>query len=100
MSEAKRNCWEYMDCGREIGGSQVDEMGICPAARAANFDGVNQGQNAGRFCWAIDETLCDSVIHSTIADKALTCMACEFYHVVVQEERQSGLILHPKQLLE
>jgi hypothetical protein len=25
------NCWEFKNCGREIGGIKVKEMGVCPA---------------------------------------------------------------------
>jgi len=26
---AKLNCWEFMKCGREVGGKNVKELGIC-----------------------------------------------------------------------
>lgn len=29
---SRTNCWEYFKCGREPGGSKVDELGVCPAA--------------------------------------------------------------------
>ncbi len=100
MAGEKRNCWEVENCGREPGGVNVDEMGVCPVAVADNFDGVNRGNAAGRFCWAVDQTMCGGQIQGTIAEKALSCMACGFYQQVVQEERHNGLVLHPRQLLE
>jgi hypothetical protein len=41
----KRNCWEVMNCGREVGGTKVDALGVCPASRLIEFDGINNGIN-------------------------------------------------------
>lgn len=49
MSE-KQNCWQFMKCGYAPGGLIVDEFGICPASVEVSFDGVNDGDFAGRFC--------------------------------------------------
>ena len=91
------NCWNVMQCGLEIGGSNVDEYGVCPAADATNYDGVNGGQCAGRFCWAVSKTLCHGDVQGTLVEKALSCMECEFYKLVVNESRD-GLIVNPSQL--
>ncbi len=54
----KRNCWQVMDCGREPAGSKVEELGVCPAAIVERANGVNDGLNGGRICWAIAGTFC------------------------------------------
>lgn len=46
MEQKKQNCWEYMGCGREEGGSRALELGICPAASDSSFHGQNEGKNA------------------------------------------------------
>jgi len=38
------NCWEVMICGREQGGVNIAEYGVCPAAADASFDGINSGK--------------------------------------------------------
>lgn len=91
------NCWEVMACGREPGGAHVGDLGVCPAAAAAEFDGVNHGTNGGRFCWAVAGTFCGGSVQGSFTHKALNCMACPFYGQVVQEERAS-MILNPVQL--
>jgi len=82
----KKNCWEVKQCGRQVGGHKVDELGVCPAAIAEEFDGQNDGINGGRKCWRIAGTLCDGEIHGTYARKALDCMQCEFFIMVKFEE--------------
>ena len=54
----RKNCWEEMKCGRESGGKNADELGVCPAAIDKEFEGVNKGEKAGRFCWAVGGTFC------------------------------------------
>lgn len=92
------NCWEVRQCGRERGGSKVNELGVCPVSEAEAYHGVNVGLNAGRFCWAVTATLCGSRTQGTLADKASACMACAFYLRVVREQGPN-LIVNPSQLL-
>ncbi len=45
------NCWEYMKCGREPGGSEVAIYGVCPAypnwgQRCARVAGTLNGKEA------------------------------------------------------
>lgn len=82
----KTNCWEFMKCGREPGGSRADELGVCPAAAAAEFDGINQGLNGGRICWAIPRTICNGSFHGTFTLKLMTCVKCPFFQQVKMEE--------------
>jgi hypothetical protein len=81
----KANCWEVKKCGREPGGARMAELGACPAPRA-NFSGWNHGTGGGRICWAVAGTLCGGKIQGTFAQKAVNCMACEFYQAVRREE--------------
>ena len=68
-------CWEYLKCGREKGGKNVDEKGICPAY-----------PDYGRFCWTMSGTLCDKEVHGTFATKKLHCINCKFFVKVKDEE--------------
>ncbi len=81
-----QNCWEEKKCGREIGGSKVTELGICPAAVDKLSDGINGGINGGRFCWAVSGTFCGGVVQGTYAQKKVSCLTCDFYKKVQQEE--------------
>ncbi len=83
----KLNCWEFKKCGREPGGSRVDELGVCPAAVEEKTDGIHFGKNGGRVCWAISGTLCGGKVQGTHAMKMGNCLNCDFYQVVQKEER-------------
>jgi hypothetical protein len=72
----KQNCWEVMKCGRED----------CPAMTSAGADGVHQGKNAGRACWAVTGTLCHGQVQGIFAAKLGLCMQCKFYQQVITEE--------------
>lgn len=91
MPTSKINCWEYMRCGREPGGANAGELGVCPAATDASFDGINAGACAGRFCWAVSGTLCGGRLQGTFAKKRHTCMDCHFYQRVQFEEGTANL---------
>ncbi|MFC1855234.1 two-CW domain-containing protein [Thermodesulfobacteriota bacterium] len=85
----KKNCWEEKNCGREVGGTKVEEMGVCPAASDAASNGVNDGKNGGRICWAVVGTFCGGKKQGTFAEKRISCMSCEFYKKVFEEEAES-----------
>ena len=97
MSSEKPNCWEMQNCGREPGGHMVRELGVCPAAASPEYDGVNGGLNAGRFCWAVAGTMCGGRVSGSMAQKTSNCMSCGIYLHIVDTEG-SGLILSPAQL--
>jgi adenylate cyclase len=80
------NCWEHTRCGREPGGSKVDELGVCLAAVDGRLDGVHGGRNAGRCCWVVAGTFCEGRVQGTFAQKYANCEACEFYQRVQREE--------------
>jgi len=52
---------------------------------------MNSGFNGGRDCWAIAGTMCNGVIQGTFAKKYKTCVECEHYQQVIQEERGIAL---------
>ncbi len=82
----KQNCWEFKNCGRQPGGIKVAELGVCPAATDARTNGLNNGKNGGRACWALSGTLCGGKVQGTHAAKSGNCLSCEFYQVVKREE--------------
>jgi len=82
----KMNCWEYKSCGREEGGRNVEELGVCEASRETRLDGVHGGTNAGRACWSVKHTLCGGSVQSNLAVKLSQCVSCEFYKLVTSEE--------------
>ncbi len=82
----KRNCWEVMDCGREPGGKNVEELGVCPASTDGRLDGVHGGKNSGRSCWVIAGTFCNGEVQGTFAQKYGDCTSCPFYRLVLREE--------------
>jgi eukaryotic-like serine/threonine-protein kinase len=89
----RKNCWECKNCGREPGGRNVNELGICPAAVADAFDGVNGGRNAGRYCWAVAGTLCKGEIQGVFARKFRSCLTCSFYLEVERDEGSTFTLL-------
>lgn len=89
----KMNCWQFMQCGREVDGINVDELGICPAARKIRYDGVNGGDYAGRFCWTVSGTLCDAEIQGTFANKLGDCLKCPFFFEVGKEEGKNIILI-------
>lgn len=90
---AKQNCWEFMKCGREPGGVNIREMGICPAATEISCNGKNDGKNAGRICWAVAGTFCGEKVQGYYAKKSVSCMSCDFFKKVKTEEGHENFIL-------
>ncbi len=80
------NCWEYMLCGREPGGVNIDKLGICPSATDKRFDGIHRGENAGRACWVVAGSVQKENIQCPYAKKHKNCGMCDFYQIVKKEE--------------
>jgi c-di-GMP-binding flagellar brake protein YcgR len=93
----KKNCWEFTQCGREPGGSNADEMGVCPAALDSEANGIHGGKNGGRICWAVAGTFCKGERQGSFVDKQLSCMNCEFFRQLKEEEGKSFNLLKPGQ---
>ena len=94
----KKNCWEVKGCGREPGGVKAKELGVCVAATEKRVDGVNEGKNAGRACWAVTGTFCGGKVQGSFASKVMNCMNCDFYRQVEKEE--GPRLASPKKILE
>ncbi len=86
------NCWEYKQCGREVGGAKASREGVCPAALEAKLDGIHHGKNAGRACWVVAGTMCHGEVQGIFAKKYEDCRKCDFYHEVKLEEGDDFLI--------
>jgi len=86
MQLERKNCWEVMQCGRQPGGENVHDLGVCIAALPGQYDGINKGQHGGRFCWVITGTLCKGEVQGTYGKKIKSCLDCRFFKQVVEEE--------------
>lgn len=93
---AKENCWECFKCGRQPGGEKVSELGECVASTEKKFNGINNGQNGGRICWAVSGTFCGGKVQGTSAEKMSSCMLCPFYKKVFEEEGDD-IVMLPKE---
>jgi len=82
----KLNCWEFKKCGREPGGENVEELGVCPTAIEKKADHINSGINGGRSCWAIAGTLAVGDAKGIFACKVGSCLSCDFFMKVAGEE--------------
>lgn len=85
------NCWEIKQCGREPNGKN-SKLGVCPVFLAKDFDAINHGRLGGRICWFISGTFCDGEVQGTYAHKKLTCMTCEVYKQVKNEENNDFVL--------
>lgn len=95
--DTKKNCWEFMKCGREPDGINISTLGVCSATTYKKYNGFNNGKNAGRICWAIAGTLCNGVVQGTCATKRISCISCDFFKKVVNEESDNFHLLIPGQ---
>jgi hypothetical protein len=75
-----------MKCGREYGGCQENEKGVCAAFTETRLHGVHSGKNAGRACWAVAGTLCMGKSQGSFALANNNCFECSFYIMVKSEE--------------
>ena len=82
----KLNCWEFKKCGRQPGGHNENQLGVCSAATEEKADGVHGGANGGRACWVISGTLCGGKPQGSFASKMGACEKCDFYKQVHAEE--------------
>jgi len=87
------NCWEYFHCGRETRGINIDKLGVCPASMRNEFNGINGGLSAGRYCWTVYGTLCHNKMQGDLEDKLLNCINCSFFKLVNYEEGREFTLL-------
>ncbi len=62
-------CWDYILCGREKGGKNAHELGVCPAYLQKDSE---------EYCWEIAGTFCKGKIQGTQAQKKQSCMTCDY----------------------
>ena len=53
---------------------------------AKNYNGINSGFNAGRFCWKVAGTLCTNFIQGRFAKNIMACQICPFFEEVRRQE--------------
>jgi len=75
-----------MKCGRELNGKKVKELGVCPAAIHPYADGINEGINGGRICWAIVGSYSLHNLKCTSPGESHFCFECDFHRKVLTEE--------------
>jgi len=63
------NCWEFKKCGREEGGKNSKELGVCPAY-----------PDHGNTCSRVAGTFCGGEIQGTYAVKIASCIRCDFFN--------------------
>ena len=82
------NCWEFNKCGHgPAANGGGDSEAVCPAALSGIYDGINGGQYAGRFCWAVPGTMCNDVKEpGAFVEKFRDCLDCNFLQQVDIEE--------------
>lgn len=85
----RMNCWDFFDCGREPGGKKINELGECPAAAVDDLNGINDGKNGGRSCWAIAGTMCGGEVQGSYAQKLGNCLKCDFHAFVRGQQKEN-----------
>ena len=94
------NCWEFKNCGREINGIKVDELGVCPAAKFNESNGFLDGENGGRSCAFVTGTFCGGNVQGTFKDKRKNCLACDFYKLLEKEHKHEMSFLNFKRFVD
>lgn len=82
----KQNCWEYNKCGREPGGINAAKLGICSTTTDTSANGINEGKNGGRICWAVAGSMGSASNHRLHTQKLISCLLCDFFKLVKKEE--------------
>ena len=82
----KFNCWEFKKCGREKGGANTADLGVCPASTETALHGVHDGTNSGRACWVMEGTLCAASVQGSFLEKFKKCITCDFFHLIEAQE--------------
>ena len=80
------NCWEFKKCGQCQDSASLDGDTNCPVPGSVDQNGTNRGKNAGRYCWRVAGTFCGGEVQGTYAKKLQTCIECDFFNKVQEEE--------------
>ena len=68
----------------------MKKQGICPASTILAVNGINNGINGGRACWALTGTMSgpsEKVQGSFARILKSSCYSCDFYEQVLMEEQ-------------
>lgn len=94
----KLNCWEFKQCGRQPMGEKIDELGVCPVTLETRVNGINDGKNGGRACWAVSRSQIGDKGQGSYVSKLNGCLNCDFFNEVRQQQGEkfvkSGAILN------
>lgn len=72
-------CWEFKNCGREPGGRNADEYGVCPVTVDETLEGCCGPDEACTPCWSEVGTLCGGEIQGLYAKKLGNCLKCDYF---------------------
>lgn len=94
------NCWDFMGCGRHLGREGIDseDSRACPSSIEKRLDGLHGGENAGRACWGVTDTLCRGMPQGSVEQKIQYCLHCDFYCLVMDEEKSK--LISPAALMK
>jgi len=81
------NCWQFKKCGREPGGKDALQSGICPVALETEADGLHNGENGGRCCWVLTDSACQENPHDLCLETIRKCRECDFYLFIEKSEK-------------
>ncbi|XCN75156.1 MAG: two-CW domain-containing protein [Candidatus Electrothrix aestuarii] len=96
MSDNRMNCWEFKQCGREPGGSNIEKYGSCSVPVSVEHNGINNGKNGGRSCWILREAACEKIMRACRVDEIKECRQCRFHIHVKKSERFPRKIIRNK----
>ena len=91
MKEAQ-NCWDYKKCDLGPESDKINNTGICSVTWTTYLDGTHSGILDGRACWVTPGIYCGGETQDSFAQKNSTCMNCEFYQKVREEEGSKFMI--------
>jgi hypothetical protein len=87
VDNKKENCWEFFDRGCEVEGVSSKNPGTCSVPFLQEYDGKNNGKNAGRCCWQVMKDLGNVKGMGFLKKKFFgECMQCKFFKKVREEE--------------
>ena len=81
------NCWEFKKCEREPDGKNSEKLCVCEASVENKFDGINHGNNAGRYCWKVKISEENQNEAAETLSAIMTCIECDFSLKSKQKKR-------------
>ncbi len=87
MQKDKINCWEFKECGREPGGNNISELGVCAVSTHEKLNGIHGGINVGRCCWVLlNACFTKTERPKNFNEHTARCSKCDFYTLVYESE--------------